>query len=428
MADQEATKAATGPADDSKKTEVNPVVASTTAGAPIGAPAVVIPMPAVAASAPIKSAEPISPLSNDIAKILKDVKLPERRDTTQQKPIENKAAAFDTTLAGQAPGIPSRDAPPATASGNDALAVPAMVTSQDAKQTSETVVPVHTLKDDLQHVVREQKISLVRAVSLEQDRRAQKKTDRFDTPAPQHSKHIGIIFGICILFLVGTAALFGVYTVMQTRSTPPTAAPTSSILFAESSVAFPLDNSSPDDLKRNLASSIASLQGALGSITAIIPTTRVQNQDGTTGARPATFSEFMKAIGAHPPDELLRAVGDKFFFGVHVVDTNAPLFVIPVTSYDHAFAGMLTWEGTLNSDLSPIFPAVQTMMTDQSGLPATRKFTDTVMRNYDVRELKDDSGTVKLYYSFPSQNMLVIAESPYSFAEILSRLQAARQI
>jgi len=99
-----------------------------------------------------------------------------------------------------------------------------------------------------------------------------------------------------------------------------------------------------------------------------------------------------------------------------------------VTSYDHAFAGMLAWESSMDSDLSPIFPALPTTTTDSNGLPISRTFVDDVMRNYDVREMKDDAGTVKLYYSFPSQNILVIAESPYSFAEILSRLQAARQL
>jgi len=52
----------------------------------------------------------------------------------------------------------------------------------------------------------------------------------------------------------------------------------------------------------------------------------------------------------------------------------------------------------------------------------------TIKRNYDVRALRDDAGNIELYYSFPTQNILVIAESPYSFAEILNRLQAARKI
>ena len=50
------------------------------------------------------------------------------------------------------------------------------------------------------------------------------------------------------------------------------------------------------------------------------------------------------------------------------------------------------------------------------------------MRNYDVRALKDDDGTIQLYYSFPTRNVLIIAESPFSFTEILSRLRADRRL
>jgi len=416
MADQEAKGMGTGPADDSKKSDI----AAVAAGTPTGVPAASIPVRT-------KTSEENNALGNDIAKILQGVKLPERRDVSaQQKPIENKAAAFDTTLgAVSSPTPPATPTPPPGKIGD----VPGMVTPQSTKESLGIIVPVHTLKDDLQHVVKDQKISVVRAVSLEQDRRGREKSDRFDTPGPQSTRRTGrILFIILMLLILGGAALFGVYIVMQSQSAPPPSVQTSSILFAESSVSFPLSNASPTDIKSTLASSIASLQGALGSITAVIPTIAVQNADGTTTTRPATFAEFMKAIGANPPDELLRAIGDQFFFGIHVVDTNAPLFVIPVTSYDHAFAGMLAWEPTMDGDLAPIFPALPATATDANGLPITRAFTDDVMRNYDVRELKDNAGNVKLYYSFPSQNILVIAESPYSFAEILSRLQAARQL
>jgi len=136
----------------------------------------------------------------------------------------------------------------------------------------------------------------------------------------------------------------------------------------------------------------------------------------------------MTALGANPPDDLVRALSSDFFFGVHTVDTEAPLIVVPVLSYDHAFAGMLAWEPTMNAGLAPVFTAVSAQTTDASGLPVARTFSDVVMRNYDVRALKDDSGNIVMYYSFPTQNILIIAESPYTFTEVLSRLQAQRKL
>jgi hypothetical protein len=124
----------------------------------------------------------------------------------------------------------------------------------------------------------------------------------------------------------------------------------------------------------------------------------------------------------------LRALGTEFFFGLHSADENAPLFVIPVVSYDNAFAGMLAWEQSLNTELSPIFTPLPVYQTDADGIPHVRAFADAVIRNYDTRTLTDDNSTIQLYYSFPSPKILVIAESPYTFAEVIARLRAQRRL
>lgn len=369
---------------------------------------------------------PSSPgaIGDDIAKILEDVKLPERRGSaSSSRTIENKAASIDSELAsaiaqeGNMPAMPEPSAAITSAPPSEQSADPNAVSA------------VHTFKDDLQHVVRDEKVSFIRAASLEEDRRARKGSAVRSEAAEHRSRRLfGVLFGSLLLLVLGGAALFGVYTVMIQKAAAPAATSSSSILFAEQSVAFPIDGQSASDLKQALAQARGSTQGALGSIIQIIPTVSTTSPSGQVATRPATLSEFMAAIGANPPPDLLRALSDQFFFGFHTVDTEAPLFVIPVTSYDHAFAGMLAWESTMNADLAPIFTAVPTMTTDSNGLPTTRTFQDDVMRNYDVRELKNDAGQVELYYSFPTQNILVIAESPYSFTEILSRLQAAREL
>ena len=82
----------------------------------------------------------------------------------------------------------------------------------------------------------------------------------------------------------------------------------------------------------------------------------------------------------------------------------------------------------MNADLSPIFTAATPLIYNAEGLLVERTFEDAVMRNYDVRTLKDDSGVVQLYYSFPTRELLIISESSYSFAELLARLRAARKL
>ncbi|PIR84195.1 hypothetical protein COU18_00370 [Candidatus Kaiserbacteria bacterium CG10_big_fil_rev_8_21_14_0_10_51_14] len=342
--------------------------------------------------------------------------------------------------------LPERRAPEKTAGGETPSPIPLQAVKPPPVETPaerlgtmaprsaeekerDIVSPIHTLKNDLQNVVRDQKVSVVRAVSLEENRRA-RATKESEAPVTQRrSKHtFTIIFTVVLLSLVGAGALFSVYTITSERAGTPPPQIDTSILFAEQSVLLPLSNYSPGDLKRALADARASSAGTLGSITRILPVVTITSPDSATQEAPASFSEFMRAIGAHPPDELLRALGNDFFFGIHTVDENAPLIIVPVTSYDHAFAGLLAWEDALSADLAPAFTAVPNLITDPNGIPSKRVYQDLVMRNYDVRALKDDSGEIQLYYSFPSQRMLVIAESPYSFTEILSRLQASQKL
>jgi hypothetical protein len=349
------------------------------------------------------------------------VKLPERRDAKAAgdapRPIINTAQVIDT----EHPTVPA----PETSAPTDSAHTPAT-----APHETSSVVSVHTLKDDLQHVVQDRKISIVRAASLEQDRKHREATLTPGETLPQSGEKkrvFGIVVGALALVGLGLAALFGVYMVESGRSAAPAAPQTSSLLFAEQTIPFPLGVQSPNDVKRVLSGARTSPNGTLGSITHIVPTVAVPNADPATPGRPATFSEFMRSIGAQTPDELLRALGDDYFFGIHTVDKNAPLLIVPVTAYDRAFAGMLAWEKTMNADLAPIFTPVPQYTTNQ-GLPTQRTFTDLVMRNYDVRALKDDSNAIALYYSFPTQHILIIAESPYTFAEVLSRLQAQRRL
>ncbi len=370
---------------------------------------------------PQSQPEPIAPPSgdihDDIEKILREVKLPERRET--KGIADKKIPAFS-------PGTSATQNATGTLAGSDS-------NSDDAASgvikmpTPTRVASVHTLKDDLQHVVKEKKISLVRAVALEQDKKSRAdEVGEADFGRSERSKRVvGIVFAILLLSLLGGAALFGVYFVMMGHSATNTQQ-VNSIVFAEQSVALPISGVSALELKRRIASARQTQSGSLGSITRIVPV--MDTTEPATEPRPATLSEFFSAIGVKAPADLARFLSNDFFFGLHVVDKNSPVLVIPVISYEHVFADMLAWESTMNADLSPAFTPLPATILDTNGIPSARIFKDDVMRNYDVRELKDDAGQVQLYYSFPSPNLLVIAESPYSFPELLSRLQSVRRL
>ena len=384
--------------------------------APVPAPAPIqTPAPAPA-STPTPTPTPKTATGNDIAKILEEVKLPERRDSKSAGDVKPpKQTEISPLLADATPTAEQATQPVIAA---EASAIP--------KPESNALVSMHTLRDDLKQVVRKDKVSYVRAAALESEKR---KDEPEEVAPPQSTSRLrGILFAVGLLSLLGLAALGGVYIAVEQQSSPLPQQKSDSLVFAEQSATLPLGNTDSRALKSELAQVRNSSHASLGSITRIVPTAADTSSDGTATARLATLPEFFASIGAQPPADLLRALSGTFFLGIHTVDKNAPVFVIPVVSYDLAFAGMLSWETQMNSDLSPLFMPLSTLTIGADGIPTQRSFSDVVMRNYDVRALKDDSGNIVLYYSFPTRNILIIAESPYTFAEILTRLQAARSL
>lgn len=385
-----------------------PIIMEDPVPTPAPTPKPVSPLPAP------QAAQPDASMQSDMAKILGNVKLPERHNqTAPQKASETK---YDTTLAD-----PTREMP---------RAVPGFTPPekpQGAPASKDGLGSLHTLKDDLQHVVQENKISYVRAVALEEEKR-HRIEERSSAPRINKRSLLNI-FILALLVGTGLMAIGAVYVVMQQRGEESNATLRSNILFAEQNVPFPIDNEAPGDVRRTLASARNSGSLTLGAILQIIPVHTVTDpENGAVSATPITFGEFLSALGTRAPAELARALSDEFFFGIHTVDENAPVIIVPVTSYERAFAAMLEWEPYMNIDLEPLFTLLPPRAQTQNGTLVERVFEDTVMRNYDVRALKDDQGMIQLYYSFPTRNVLIIAESPYSFTEIMSRLRADRRL
>ena len=372
-------------------------------------------------------------LQGDMARILQEVKLPERNPATAVRtPEQAPQKVFDSALSIDPKSQDTSSAPPGvqvmpqTPQNSNAPGL-SMLDAENPKQTD--VRALHTLKDDLQNVVRDKKMSLVQAVALEEEKRHQKAPEA-DTPqvAARKSRTRTILIFSGILFGVGALALMIVLYVKNDSGRMNDTAVPAQLLFAEQAVAFPVNDKTPSDVKRLLSRARGETTLTLGAILQIVPILESSNPAGVTINTPITFGAFMHSIVGNPPQDLIDASGNDFFLGIHTVDENAPVIVVPITSYERAFAAMLVWEPRMNADLQPLFTAVSVQKTGDDGLPKERTFEDTVMRNYDVRALRDDNGVIQLYYSFPTRNILIIAESQYSFTELLSRLRAERKL
>ena len=395
-------------------------------------------------------------MKQDFARIIEETKIPERRSlpnaprqTPQPETTLVRAGLPQTsapvqevqlvTPEGRSAPILSKT-PPTPLQKNivgEAVSAPkkppqgvegAIITPTVPPMEKRPIVPsLHTLKDDLYDLVRVRKMSLIHAATLETERK-KKSADvggaATATKTKRRVRLFRLFLAMSIFLALGGAALFAVFIVQTERTTTAPANFGTALIFAEQTLGFPLSPAlSPREVRQQLASSRFQGNLTLGAVLRIVPTILSE-----AGERPATAIEFMKASASEVPDELLRGLANDFFFGVHTVDENVPFIILPISSYENAFAAMLSWEPLLNEGLFPLFPRVHYERVDEQGFPTLVRFEDMIIKNYDVRALRDAEGEIRMLYSFPSHNILIIAESPHSFIEALARLRAERRL
>lgn len=390
-----------------------------------------------------------SNLNEDVARILEEIKIPARPNAPIKQPsqpqFENVFAPRDAKeqvaqhneVKAKLNAEPHERKPRATAlAENEKAGMVTVMPSADEVSLLNAVDEkpfdmraLHTLKDDLQGLVDENKMSLVKAAALEEEKR--QKRDQVAPPPAHQSERKPILKTVLIsltLVLLGVLALGAMFFVAGQRetNTPP---PLPSIMFSEQTLAFPLvEGRLASEARQQLALARTQIALTLGAIARIAPLISSTDELGKTTQRPATTEEFLRSVGANPPESLTRALSPEFFFGVHALDENVPILVVPVVVYERAFAGMLEWEKSINDELAPMFTAVPARMTNAEGKSVVRAFEDVIVQNYDVRILRDARGTVRFLYAFPTRDILIFAESPNSFVEILARLRAERRL
>jgi hypothetical protein len=138
------------------------------------------------------------------------------------------------------------------------------------------------------------------------------------------------------------------------------------------------------------------------------------------------FSE----LGLSAPAILLRNIeGEVTVGGLRTEKSAYPFLVLPVSSYERTFAGMLAWEPDMHDELAPWYPvgSVATATTSTASFSSAQAlpfFVDTVIGNRDIRVLRDTNGTTVMVYGYANKQTLIIARDETSFSAIIDRLQA----
>lgn len=283
---------------------------------------------------------------------------------------------------------------------------------------------VHTFKDDIQDLIKEQKLSMTKIRAIESDHGGR------DVPAIERTSSgngFGAMFaGIGILFCIAIGAAY-YYNTTLTTSKPIPGTLAYGLFFTEGYEPIDITNKVPRAVRESFAVIRKRSVFSLGSVIELVPMVRIRDTaSGEFIPQRISAKELVRALGAQVPALFTETLGPLYMAGVHVGDENIPFLVLTTTAYDYAFSGMIAWEKAIEEDLAP-FMSPDATYTPPATTQSGNIFIDTVVRNYDIRVLRDETGTIRLLYGFSDRSTIIITTRVETFLTIAERLQVEKQ-
>lgn len=291
---------------------------------------------------------------------------------------------------------------------------------EPTKKKNEAVV--HTFKDDVQHLVRNRKMSMTRIAALEADK-GEKKAPTQEKREPWKTT---LLIALTVLFLViGSVLAMGAFYAYRLNTAPnltPQFEP--AIIFTEARESIDVTDKNARGIMATLANARRDTIFSLGSVIEFHVTRILETEEGAAVVAHLDPVDFLESVGANVPDTFLQTLGPEYVLGVHVIDENVPFLILTTRSYGHAFSGMLAWEKNLEENLLPFFsPNIEYVK------PAVAEdenaFSDTVVQNLDVRILRDSDRNIRILYAFVNRGTVVVTTNIRTLIELSSRLRVA---
>jgi hypothetical protein len=316
-----------------------------------------------------------------------------------------------------------------------------------------SIKSLRTFKGDAAEAIEKEKTSLVRIkLAEEQKRTAQGETKLTQTHGASYGvKAVSFILSL-LLILVGVS----VFVVSRFFSGNSSAVPT--IVYSTLMPYDKSDNVNVTNVDRSKVIETFETKRAEAP----------QNQSsvkylhfvkaGAVGPSDLTTPQFLSLLRTKAPQNLLRALDDRFMSGtISLSGKSEPFIIIRIASFDNAYSGMLSWEETLGEDLGPLFTSdairkpsaeiaiaanvaiisTSTASTTTQTIPATiphpealvkSPFTDLVVSNIDTRAVRNDRGQVIMLYSFIDKNTLVMTTNENAFRGVVAKFIASKLI
>lgn len=291
------------------------------------------------------------------------------------------------------------------------------------KETKKSIV--RTYEDDSARAIRENKGS-VTSIAAAERKRWEKTGARQSGQSTWKHTVVRVISYIFILAGIGAIS----YIVWLTQIRPGTVEESvaQSFIFAEEIKKHDISNLQAFEVRN----AIESFMQENISPNSVIELRLMKDRETTTGIQgtPISAQEFFVHTGLERRAVLARALGERIMIAAHrnpVVPQS--ILIADVASYDSAFASMIDWEKSIMDDLYFLLPPTPSAAVGTSTATSTvetsgqGEFLDIIIDNRDVRVLYDTEGNVRLLYSFPNTQTLVVSTDASVFRTVLDRLE-----
>ncbi len=331
------------------------------------------------------------------------------------------AATNDDAYAPSAPRTTTPDAESAADAANTKQRQPQQ---QKAPRTKRNAAVVHTFKDDVQHLVRNRKMSLARMTALESDR------GRPNAVAEEPGGwRMVVMVALGILFLVAAALIVGGAYYSYVLNTQPAeqVVDDPAFIFTETRERIDVTDMASFEIKRALADRRRSASYALGAVIDwhLTRTLGTFSRTAETQATPEHLDAeaFLTAIEASVSDTFVRTIDD-YLLGIHTTDDGAvPFLIFTTSSHGYAFSGMFEWEQTIEDDLAPLFSPGATSV--RSAISGGAAFEDISIENIDIRRITDENGQTRILYAFINRSTVIITTQTRTLLELANRVRVA---
>jgi len=292
------------------------------------------------------------------------------------------------------------------------------------KEVPQTKSVIRTYKSDMEETIRSQHLSSLNIAIAENDKMVRRMTDDGVEEEKKADKNYKIFILIIILIVAGISVFAVPYFLVKKQTTPTETEETisnSSLIVFDTAERVNIDELNKDRIAKTLGERVDQISITLGSIRQFY----ITEGEGDS-VQVITAKKFLELIKARVPDGISRTTKDPFMFGMHSFNGNQKFLILKVGSYETTYAGMLVWENALWYDFSELFGLKAANEIDSSGRPIlgedVRKFQDVVIKNKDVRAIKDAEGKITFLYSVVDKNTVVFTTSQDTFKEILNRM------